>query len=71
MREQDLAHQRSLESELHALELKDLELRNKVKERDAVHASIESMKREVMSLQRRSKACLVGLSYVPDIYSLI
>ena len=60
-REQDLAHQRSLENELHALELKNAELRNKVKDRDAIHASIEGMKREVISHQQRSKVCLSGL----------
>ena len=69
--EQDLAHQRSLENELHALELKNGELINKVKDRDAVHASIESMKSEVMSLQQRSKVCPIGFSYVPDNYSVI
>lgn len=49
--------QRTMEHEKHVLELKNSELKNKLKERSALLETVQSMKREAAGLQDKIKVC--------------
>lgn len=60
-KDQELGHQRTMENELHDLQLKNSELRSKVKERESLQASISNLRREIEALQIRVKVgCLLS-----------
>ena len=54
-RDQELAHQRTMENERHKLELENSELNRKVSERNALLEAVENSKREISVLQGRVK----------------
>jgi hypothetical protein len=54
-RDQEIAHQRTMENERHKLELENSELNRKVSERNALLEAIENFKREISVLQERTK----------------
>lgn len=57
-KDKELAHQRTMENELHDLQLKNGELKSKAKDRDNLQTLIANNKREIDALQSRVKVKL-------------
>lgn len=59
-REHERTLQRTMENEIHELQLKNGELKAKAKERDNLQQSIATFKREIESLQDRIKVQILS-----------